>query len=57
MTPDEFAAEMRFIYDRQDRSDIEADHIEADKLLLKMLRELGYGQGCDIFEEIDKWYA
>ena len=32
-------------------------HIEADDLMCAQLRRLGYGDGIDVFEEMDKWYA
>jgi len=32
-------------------------HIEADDLMCAQLRRLGYGDGVDVFEEMDKWYA
>lgn len=49
-----FANEMR----RIDRDHFpEMAHILADELMCKLLRELGYGEGVDIFEKMDKWYA
>jgi hypothetical protein len=56
MTPKEFEARMR-----ENLSslgfDPETAHIEADKLICDLLRSLGYGDGIDLFEEADKWYA
>lgn len=49
-----FANEMRRI-DRN--NDTEMAHILADELMCKLLRELGYGEGVDIFEKMDKWYS
>lgn len=49
-----FANEMRRI-DRNDNT--EMAHILADELMCKLLRELGYGEGVDIFEKMDKWYS
>ena len=58
MTPKEFAQEMRNIsLLSQDGGDNEIAHCDADDLLCQVLRELGYGEGVDIFEEMDKWYA
>ena len=37
--------------------DQEDTRIMADKLMCELLRELGYGEGVDIFEKIPKWYA
>ena len=49
-----FANEMRRI-DRDDNT--ERAHNHADELMCKLLRELGYGEGVDIFEKMDKWYS
>lgn len=49
-----FASEMRRI-DRDNNT--EMAHILADELMCKLLRELGYGEGVDIFEEMYKWYS
>ena len=49
-----FANEMR----RIDRNNCtEMAHILADELMCKLLRELGYSEGVDIFEKMDKWYS
>lgn len=37
--------------------DIEGAHSEADSIMCDLLRELGYGDGVDIFQEANKWYA
>ena len=49
-----FANEMRRI-DRN--NDTEMAHILADELMCKLLRELGYSEGVDIFEQMNKWYS
>lgn len=49
-----FANEMRRI-DRNNNT--EMAHILADELMCKLLREFGYGEGVDIFEQMDKWYS
>jgi hypothetical protein len=54
MTPLEFADKMR---EASRSADIEANHSIADDLMCELLRSLGYGDGIDIFEEMDKWYA
>jgi polyhydroxyalkanoate synthesis regulator phasin len=41
----------------EDNDDTEEAHIEADKLLCSFLRELGYDELVDAFEDIDKWYS
>ena len=62
MTPDEFRLQMKEISDgvkveSDGYSDVEASHMQADGLMLDMLKELGYGQGAEIFEKMGKWYA
>jgi hypothetical protein len=37
--------------------DEEGRHLEADALICKMLRQLGYGMGVDVFNGMQKWYA
>lgn len=53
ITPAEFAKQMVELH----CGDIEGDHGEMDKLMVKVLRQLGYGAGCDIFDACEKWYA
>jgi hypothetical protein len=54
MTPQEFANKMReFASD----ADIESGHEYADALMCSILRQLGYGDGVDVFVNMDKWYA
>lgn len=55
MTPAEFADRMKRVSDECD--DTEIAHSIGDGLMLEILREAGYGEGCDIFEAMDKWYA
>lgn len=54
MKPEEFATKMREI---AESGDTEAAHGHADDLLVEVLRSLGYGEGCDVFEAMHKWYA
>lgn len=49
-----FTNEMRRI---ARENDTEMTHIYMDELMCKLLRELGYGDGVDIFEETNKWYS
>ena len=35
----------------------ESRHVWMDEVMCKLLRQLGYGEGIDIFENTDKWYA
>lgn len=58
MTPIEFATAMRAIREQNEKGgDHEQQHIDADKLMLLALRELGYGEGCDEFDLLEIWYA
>lgn len=54
MTPQEFRDKMS---DALDNWDTETAHANADDLMCRVLRELGYGEGVDIFESTPKWYA
>ena len=54
MSREDFAKKMQEL---SDMNDTEGAHCEMDDLLCDMLRELGYGEGVDIFEARDKWYA
>lgn len=51
-----FAERMREIAS-QYAKDIEVCHAEMDKLMCETLRNVGYGEGVDIFENTDKWWA
>ena len=37
--------------------DVETAHRQADDILVKFIRTLGYNQIADLFENIPKWYA
>lgn len=54
MTPKEFADKMQSI---NMPGDPEISHGLADKLMCKLLIELGYEEGIEIFEIMEKWYA
>jgi hypothetical protein len=56
MTPEEFAAKMAE-YKALNEGDPEASHSLADGLMCKALRELGYGDGIDMFETMTTWCA
>ena len=53
---DKFAEEMREALQRYG-DDEEIVHRIGDGLMCDLLRELGYGKGVDIFEDMSKWYA
>ena len=40
-----------------ERYDTECAHGRADEILCELLRELGYSDIVDAYEDIDKWYA
>jgi len=54
ITPEEAAQRMREI---NKNGDTEGAHCEADDLLCEILKELGFGEAVEIFENMDKWYA
>lgn len=54
MVPEQFAAAMSRI---SLSDDPENNHIHADALMCKLLKDLGYGNGIDIFRSMNKWYA
>ena len=56
LTPEEFAEKMRILSELDDR-DPEAAHSDGDDLLCDTLKKLGYAEGVELFEKMDKWYA
>lgn len=67
-TPEEFAKEMRAIVARNTKTssfcpedgptlDPEDCHWEHDRLMCKVLIELGYLEGVEVFNNTKKWYA
>ncbi len=54
ITPEQFKSRMQEI---ASDVDIEMSHYNADDLMCEVLKELGYGEGVKIFEEMAKWYA
>lgn len=55
MSVEAIADEMRAIFG--DDGDPERAHVEADKLLCRILRFFGYDEAADVFEKRTKWYA
>lgn len=51
--PDQFAALMRAAV----TGDEEADHALADRMMVELLRDLGYGEAMDAYVAMPKWYA
>lgn len=56
VTPALFKEKMQRI-NEQSKADQELAHARADDLMVKVLQECGYHEGCEVFEEMDKWYA
>ena len=52
---EQFKQNMQYVCDYY--SDIEIRHCEMDRLMAQTLRDLGYGEGVDIFDNTSKWYA
>ena len=59
MTPKDFKEKMAFIASRtiEDGYDQEDRHRAADYLMMQVLEELGYREGCDVFDKMPKWYS
>ena len=55
-TPEEFLNKMLELKAKR-KSDPELLHEEANDLLCAMLRELGYGEGVDVYDSMEKWYS
>ena len=55
-TPYDFWETMWKIKTDQDLYE-ETAHIDMDEAMCDLLRELGYGEGIDVFEDTPKWYA
>lgn len=56
LTPDEFLGHIMSLKGKYD-GDTEAFHAAADDLLCKVLRQLGYKEGIEVYKETEKWYA
>lgn len=59
MTKEEFYHEMLALEETYAVAldDEELFHIKADELICKLLIELGYGQGVEVFLDTPKWYS
>lgn len=59
ITPEKFADQMREAYQLYyvGNDDAEDVHIAMDGIICNLLRQLGYGEGVDIFNSTPKWYA
>jgi hypothetical protein len=58
MTPEELTAALRTIRDNPE-GDQESDHVAADKVLVRALRELGYDEPMNLLAEMQEnwWWA
>lgn len=56
MTPEQFAEKMREIHADPEGLGPPTTHGQSDDLMCQVLRELGYGEGVDIFEQSKRWY-
>lgn len=54
MTEKDFTERMKNI---NELTDVEARHREADELLCQALRDLGYKEGLEIYDNMKMWYA
>ena len=59
MTPEEFTKQMQEAFDVYylEKDDEEVVHIVMDGIMCNLLRQLGYGEGVDIFNKTPMWYA
>lgn len=56
ITPEAFKTRMANIFYSAGK-DVESCHGQMDDLMCELLRNLGYGEGIDIFEAAEKWYT
>ena len=54
-SPEVFKESMERIANGND--DTETNHVSADELMCELLTSLGYGEGVEIFKNMDKWYS
>lgn len=52
----DYTERMRELADNND-DDIEMRHVEMDNLMCEILKEMGFNELVDIFNETEKWYA
>lgn len=59
MTPEEFKQAMADAYHQHydNDADVEVVHYVMDDIMCNLLKDLGYGEGIDIFIETPKWYV
>ncbi len=52
-----YLRQFKYVLDCVEAGDNETAHLEADQILLRLVRDLGYYNLADQFEAIPKWYA
>lgn len=52
-----YLRQFNYVLDCVEAGDNETAHLEADQILLRLVRDLGYYNLADQFEAIPKWYA
>lgn len=59
MTKEEFYLKMLALKQLKEAGEISTEdvHIDADGLMCKLLTELGYGDGVEVFYNLPKWYS
>lgn len=57
--PDEkdFAEKMRAAEAIAETEDAELSHMEMDRLMCDLIKEIGYGEAVEVFDGAQKWYA
>lgn len=56
ITPELFKKDMEEI-ERKHGDDTQDFHEVSDQYIIFVLKELGYGEGIEIFERHERWYA
>ena len=56
MTPEDFELKMKTLLTTHG-DNTEALHIEMDRLMCKVLSQLGYEKGVEVFKNTELWYS
>lgn len=56
MTPKEFEDKLKRLLKRYTNNP-EQFHVKADRLIVALLKQLGYKDGAKVFEAANKWYS
>jgi len=57
MSDNRFTPEMFTAKIKEDCWDEQEDHKKMDKLMMRCLRENGFGEGVEVLDSIERWYA